>query len=261
MYSKKEKLDKFYTKKSVAINCIKHLRLSDYDLIIEPAAGSGSFSKNIKHNSLIALDLEPESSEIIKMDWFDYKPHFNYKNILVIGNPPFGLRNKLSKAFIKHSINIGAQTIAMILPDVYKKHTLQKIFPKEWRLKKIIQLPENSFEINGKEYHVPCSFFIFDKSNGINLMFDENLYLECEDFEWSNKADADWFVMGASPKTVKRVDEVDPNNRGYYIKATNISKELLKKRFEETYWEGNSSANGGVSWFTKPEIIKAYKGE
>ncbi len=262
MYSKKKTLDKFYTKESVAIQCIKHLRLTDYDTVIEPSAGSGVFSRNIKHKNLIALDLEPEHESIKKQDWFEYEPKQKSKNTLVIGNPPFGLRNKLSKAFIEKSIALPTvTTIAMILPNVYKKHTLQKIFPNGWRLKKIVCLPDNAFTVDGEEYHVPCSFFIFDKSEGTNLMFDELKYSVCSDFEYSNKHDADWFVLGASPSTVKKLKEVTPTNRGYYIKSTGISKKELKIKFENTYWNGNSSANGGVSWLTKPEIIKSYIGE
>ncbi len=262
MYSKKKTLDKFYTKESVAIQCIKHLRLTDYDTIVEPSAGSGVFSNNILHDNLIAIDLEPEHESITKQDWFEFQPKEDKGKTLIIGNPPFGLRNKLSKAFIEKSISFSSvQTIAMILPNVYKKYTLQSIFPKEWRLKKIVCLPENAFTIDGKEYHVPCSFFIFDKSEGTNLMFNKEKYSKCEDFEWSNSKDADWFVMGASPSTVKSINEVQPTNRGYYIKSTGISKEELKIKLENTYWDGNSSANGGVSWLTKPEIIKSYLGE
>jgi hypothetical protein len=44
------------------------LNISNYDCIIEPSAGEGSFSKNIKHNNIISLDIEPEDDSIIKMD-------------------------------------------------------------------------------------------------------------------------------------------------------------------------------------------------
>ena len=259
-YSKKKELDKFYTKESVAIDCIKHLRLRDYETVIEPSAGSGVFSNNIKHKNLLAFDLHPENSNIKQQDWFDYS-HTHEENLLIIGNPPFGLRNTLSKKFIQHSISIGANTIAMILPNVYKKHTLQSIFPDGWRLKKLVCIPDNAFTVDGEPYHVPCSFFIFDRSEGTNLMFDITLYQHSDDFEFTTKQDADWFVLGASPKTVKKVKDVNPTNRGYYIKATNLCKKELKKKFENTYWDGNSSANGGVSWFTKPEIIKSYIGD
>ncbi len=257
-YSKKHKLDKFYTKPEVAKQCIKHLRLTDYTTVIEPSAGSGSFSNNIKHNNFLAFDLEPENENIIKQDWFEY----SHKNIegktLVIGNPPFGLRNNLSKAFIKHAIKF-ADTVAMILPNVYNKHTLQSIFPKEWRLKKVVCLPENAFTIDGDEYHVPCSFFIFDKSKGKNLMFNKNEYRTCDDFEYCKKEDADFYMMGAGGK-IKLPSEVTENNRGYWLKSL-IDVDELYIKLTNTNWDGHSSANGGVSWLTKAEVIKAYKGE
>ena len=440
MYSKKHKLDKFYTKPEVAKQCIKHLRFTDYDLIIESSAGNGSFSKNIKHDGLLSFDLEPENDNIIKQDWFktdtellfkhhndkfektvcgvgynskgkfkgciggvdtksytlwksmldrcyvshtgkyteyadvkvseewmDYQrfaewfehfyvegwhidkdyikdgnklyskdyclflpPYMNniiasmygkgvhkresgkyrasiredgklrhigtfideeeainaYKiekekllkkltkrfeserpqfepfvssfKILVGFNPPFGLRNNLSKAFIKHAIEFG-DTIAMILPNVYNKHTLQSIFPKGWRLKKIVCLPENSFTIDGEEYHVPCSFFIFDKSSGRNLMFNENDYKTCDDFKYCKENEADFYMMGAGGK-IKLPSEVTENNRGYWIKSL-INIDELYIKLTNTNWDGHSSANGGVSWLTKAEVIKAYKGE
>lgn len=255
MYSSKVDLDKFYTKESVAIKCLKYLKLDDYDCVIEPSAGTGSFSNNIIHKNLLAFDLEPGSVGIIKQNWFDYS-HIGNGKVLIVGNPPFGKRNALSKAFIKHSLSF-AQTIAMILPDVYKKHTLQSIFPKGWRLKQIIELEKNAFIANNEEYHVPCCFFIFDKSNGVNLMFDKSKYISCEDFNWSTKEDSDLFIMGAGQK-VKYPNEVTPNNRGYYLKALIDVDDLINK-LNSVKWVGYSSVNGGVSWLTKYEIIKLYK--
>jgi 16S rRNA A1518/A1519 N6-dimethyltransferase RsmA/KsgA/DIM1 with predicted DNA glycosylase/AP lyase activity len=100
-YSEKVELDKFYTKESIAKKCIDSIDIDSYDLIIEPSAGGGSFFNNIDSLNKIGLDLLPESKDIIKQDWFDYKIDNKYKNVLVIGNPPFGKRNKLSGQFIK----------------------------------------------------------------------------------------------------------------------------------------------------------------
>jgi predicted RNA methylase len=124
------KLDKFYTKNTAVKKSIREINFGEYDLVIEPSAGNGSFSRKIKHKNLISLDLEPESDGIKKKDWFDYKIPKKYKNVLVIGNPPFGSRNILSKKFIEHSLEFSnVSTIAFILPNVYKKHTLQKVIP------------------------------------------------------------------------------------------------------------------------------------
>ncbi len=255
MYSKKQELDKFYTKDSVAKECLAKLDLGDYTCVIEPSAGGGAFSRQIEHDNLIAMDLEPECPDIIQMDWFDYK-HGEQGKTIVVGNPPFGLRNKLSKEFIKHAIKF-AYTIAMVLPDVYNKHTNQAIFPKGWRLKEVYKLGRDSFSLEGKAYHVPCSFYIFEKSEGTNLMFDIAKYKECNDFSYCKRDEADLYIMGAGCK-VKEVHEVESTNRGYYIKS-NIGKKELRAKLNSTKWYGNSSANGGVWWLSKPELIKLYK--
>jgi len=258
MYSDKVELDKFYTKESVAKECIGEIDLEEYDFIIEPSAGSGNFFNNINSKNKIGLDLSPEGEGIIKQDWFEYIIDSKYKNVLVIGNPPFGKRNNLSKMFLEHASKFkNVKTIAFILPDVYNKHTLQKAVSNDFRLKEIRMLARDSFEINGKDYHVPCSFFIFDRSEGECLRFDPKKYKETNDWEYGTKIDYDFFVMGASLKTVK--DKPDETNRGYYIKVKKgISIEQVKDNFIKGEWKGFSSANGGVSWFTKPEVVKEY---
>ena len=258
MYSENVSLDKFYTKESVAISCINSLNLDDYDLIIEPSAGSGAFFNNLHGDNVIGLDLAPENDNIEEADWFEYSIDEKYKNVLVIGNPPFGKRNNLSQKFLRHASSFdNVKTIAFILPDVFNKHTLQKSVPINYRLKEIIKLPRNSFEVDGEDYHVPCSFFIFDKSDGDCLRFNPILYKETDDWVYGTKLDYDFFVMGASLKTVKDIPE--ETNRGYYIKVkNNVSINSIKNNFKNGNWAGYSSANGGVSWFTKPEVVKAY---
>ena len=258
MYSNKAELDKFYTKEKVAVSCIDRIDLSKYDLIIEPSAGSGSFYNNIDSEDKLGIDLYPENDEIIQGDWFEFKIEPFFKNVLIIGNPPFGKRNVLSKKFLEHAASFSnVKTIAFVLPNVYNKHTLQKSVPKEFRLKEIFELPKNSFEIDGEDYHVPCSFFIFDKSKGDCLRFNPELYTETDDWTYANRREYDFFVMGAALNTVKDIPE--ENNRGYYIKVKkNKDIQKIKDNFINGNWKGFSSANGGVSWLTKPEVVKEY---
>jgi len=259
MYSSRVELDKFYTKPEVAESCINLVNFEGYDYIVEPSAGSGSFSDLIDDTRLIALDLLPEKDYIKKQDWFEFEGDLS--NSICIGNPPFGNRNNLSKKFIKHGVSLNCKTIAFILPDVYHKHTLQKVFPKEYRLIEVLRLDKNSFIANGESYHVPCSFFIWDKSDGMeDLRFDPNKYTT-EDFEFIPKSIAtvdDFFILGASPNTTKEIHEVNKNNRGYYIRPKDKNKKELIEIFKKAKFIGLSSVNGGASWRTKPEIIKNY---
>jgi hypothetical protein len=255
---KLNKLDKFYTKPKIVMDLLKLMDFKKYNKVIECSAGNGSFSLNIKHDNLISLDLEPEHKSIIKMDWFDFKDDLS--DSIVISNPPFGINNKLSKGFIKHSISLNVKCIAFILPDVYNKPTLQSIIPKEYKLTNITKLPSNSFTINGEDYDIPCSFFIWDKDGYIDLRFDTNRY-KTNDFEIVTQSQSDnscFFILGASPNSIKEVSEINRNNRGYIIKPKNKTKNELINIFKDLKFEGYSSVSGKVAWFSKIEIIKNY---
>jgi len=267
LYSNKIDNDKFYTKNSTAKICIDIIDFSIYDFVIEPSAGNGSFLSQIPHANKIGIDINPECDDILKMSWFDYATPDTYSKVLIIGNPPFGIRNNLSKKFIKHSVSFSnVYTIAFILPNVYNKHTMQRVIPKEYRIKTALLLPENSFEIESETYHVPCTFYVFEKSKGPNLRFDPSIYQDTTDWKYGNDLDYNFYVMGASFE-VK--DKPEKSNRGYYIKV-NPNKDVVKVKnnFErlrvlrkQGQVKGYSSVNGGVFWTTKPELVKIYKEE
>ena len=127
-------------------------------------------------------------------------------------------------------------------------------------------MPENSFEIEGEAYHVPCTFYVFEKSEGLDLRFDPSLYQETTDWKYGTNLDYDFYVMGASFE-VK--DKPEKNNRGYYIKvSSNKDMIAVRNNFEhlrvlrkQGQITGYSSVNGGVAWITKPELVKVYKEE
>lgn len=252
-------IDKFYTQKEVAKECIDLVpELDSYDLIIEPSAGSGSFSSQL---NCIAYDIEPESEGIIAQDWFTTSPIAN-KHILVIGNPPFGSRSSLAKAFIRHSQNIGAETIAFILPDTFSKLSNQSLslFPKDWKLIVEHKLSNSNFTVqdNTKPYYVPCSFYVWTKRDSdINLR--QTKAEPSEDFEFLPRGseNADFTINGNSGK-VKELSEVTNSKAEHYIKAKNKSAEELKEIFKKLDYTFLSSVNGGNAWIGQQEILKAY---
>ena len=251
-------LDKFYTKQEVVKRCLEEVNKLPYlyDCVIEPSAGDGAFYKNIEHDTKIGIDIDPQHPEIIKTDWLNYSINEIYKRVLIIGNPPFGQYQKLSSQFISHALSFSnVQTIAFILPDVYKKHTRQKILPYTWRVVSITELGRDCFTLEGKAYHVPASFFIFDKSEGKDLRVNPNAYTETNDFEFSNKEDFDIFVFGASPRRITKTPA--PNNRGYFLKSKIPIEDLISK-IKAVEWNGHSCANGGVYWLTKFEFLEQY---
>lgn len=262
-------LDKFYTKHCVAKKCIEESwpLLDKYNTYVEPSAGAGSFLHALEQQDVydvVSYDLLPESNyfTITQSDWFDVRIPETYGSVAVVGNPPFGKRNKLSKAFIQHAISFDAvDCVAMILSNAWEKHTLQTIFPHYWSLVVSNRLDPYSFTLDGEDYKVPCVWQVWIKDwEGEDLRWEENPPTACKDFTIVlNKSEAHFFIMGASPKTLKEIPDVHPNNRGYYIKS-NIEVGELKRRLKDVDWNarGCATAGGGVYWITKPELVKYY---
>lgn len=86
---------------------------NDWERIIEPCAGDGSFLQFLPKNT-IAYDIDPMLPNIIKADYRDIKLPYIEKS-LVIGNPPFGRANRFSRQFVLASLN-HSPYIAFIQP-------------------------------------------------------------------------------------------------------------------------------------------------
>jgi hypothetical protein len=256
----KVNLDQFYTKPNIAKHCIKLIpNIDQYDLIVEPSAGSGSFSNQI---SCIAYDLEPKDNSIIKQDWFKVK-ELSGNYVLVLGNPPFGKRSKLAKDFIKHAIQIGATTIAFVLPNTFSKVQNQgySLFPQEWKLIIESPLPPNSFFVEGYgDYYVPCTFFVWTKLySDIDLRKQKSE--QHDDFTFlprgSNQAT---FCINGNNGKVRYTNQITNNKAEHYILNTGVkySDQELFSIFESLDLTFYSSINGGNAWIGQQEIIKAY---
>ena len=120
-------LDQFYTNKDIALKCYnklnKIINLNEYDIHLEPSAGSGSFLNIMDNTKKIGIDIEPKEKDIIKMNFFDYNPEED-KKYLVIGNPPFGRVSSLAVKFFNKSAEF-ANCIAFIIPRTFKRVSIQ----------------------------------------------------------------------------------------------------------------------------------------
>lgn len=109
-------LDKYYTEDAVAEYCVNktfEVLGTDWDRIIEPAVGSGSFLKFLPKNT-IHYDIEPVLPDTIKADYRTLQLPYKEKS-LVIGNPPFMRANKGSVQFVKASMT-HSPYVAFIQP-------------------------------------------------------------------------------------------------------------------------------------------------
>ena len=114
--SKKLHLDQYYTSEKLARYCIdKTLDIIGIDNItefIEPSAGTGVFSSKLKNCT--SYDIEPKAEGIIKADFLQLDIQYK-KGRVIIGNPPYGSRLNLAKAFCNKSFEI-AEYVSFILP-------------------------------------------------------------------------------------------------------------------------------------------------
>lgn len=114
--SNKLHLDKYYTPKELAKYCIDKtyevIGIDNITEVIEPSAGSGSFSLQIPN--CIAYDIEPEHKSIIEQDFLKLDLAYK-KGRCIIGNPPFGYRSLLVQKFYRHSCDMG-DYVAFIVP-------------------------------------------------------------------------------------------------------------------------------------------------
>lgn len=159
-------LDQFYTNEDVALECYnilkKEVNIDNYDYIIEPSAGSGSFFKLLNKKKRIGLDLEPKFEGITKMDYFDFIPEKN-KKYIVIGNPPFGKISSLAIKFFNKSAEY-ADIIAFIIPRTFKRISVQNQLNLNFHLKYNKDLPLNPCCFTPK-MSAKCSFQIWEKKN------------------------------------------------------------------------------------------------
>ena len=179
---REEGLDKFYTQPVYSKKCIENVmnRFDNcpWDLIVEPSAGNGSFLNQIQSKDKIGLDISPEHSDILQQDFFDYFPPKDKKNILVIGNPPFGKNSSLAVRFFNHSAE-WANVIAFIVPRTFRKTSIQNrlntmfhlIFDEETSEKPCCFYPK----MNAK-----CCFQIWEKKTNKRTP----VYLETKHEDW-----------------------------------------------------------------------------
>lgn len=216
----KHELDKFYTKDSIAKGYIEKLGVEDYGVVIEPSAGGGAFSRHI--DGIKAYDLDPESEEVEKADWFKLdKEQFKGKGrVLVVGNPPFGRQGNLAISFIKEAD--FADTIAFILPKSFKKITIKNKIPMNFWLTHEEDCPKNSFTLLGEDYDVPCVFQVWEKREELRTPI--RLRTTSDYVEFTTKENSDFRVQRVGGNAGKAYVNLDVSEQSNYFIKNNTGK-------------------------------------
>lgn len=262
---KRNTIDKYYTKESVAKECIelvkKYIPINNNDIIIEPSAGSGVFIPYIKllTNNWYFYDIEPEHPEIILQDYllFTMKEIESSQKIHVIGNPPFGRQSSIAIKFIKKSCEF-ANSISFILPKSFKKESLKRAFPLHFHLVYEIDIPFNSFLVNNSEHDVPCVFQVWQKRDTLREIV---LKQDPQGFEFVKKMDEpkpDISFRRVGVNAGKIDTDLEKSEQShYFIRFTNNKpldeniQNILKIKYEFNNTVGQKS-------ISKQELIKEF---
>lgn len=258
-------IDKFYTKSNIAKLCTnalkKHIKINAADLIIEPSAGNGAFIGELKRLTCEHrfYDIEPDHEEIIKQDFLLYDhsaERENYSKIHVIGNPPFGRQSSAAIRFIKKSCEF-CDDCSFILPKSFKKNSLKKAFPLNFHLVYEIDLPSNSFLVDGVEHDVPCVFQIWEKRE-TNRHQDEKL--EPINFQFVKKnenPDVSFRRVGVNAGKIDEIVKGKSIESHYFIKFTN-GKSVVDniEQLSTIVYDFNNTV--GPKSISKQELIKYW---
>lgn len=195
-------LDKFYTNKIVAKNCVDILNslfTLQNEMFLEPTAGNGVFLPYLPQYE--AYDLKPENPLIKQQDIFTLIP--NRQDYVVIGNPPFGKRSKLAiKVF--NTVAKYSNIIAFIVPASFMKYRVQHELDSNFKLVHSNVLPKNSFLDRNKVYDVNCVFQIWVKENSKFDIYPDNRITKAPSVTHN---DFKIWQYNNTPGTMKYIDE------------------------------------------------------
>jgi predicted RNA methylase len=260
---KRNTIDKYYTKKSVVDKCLTHIKnnveINSGDLIIEPSAGNGAFIDGIKAIGCKYrfYDLIPQNEEIEKQDYLLFGCYRfydgRYKNFHVIGNPPFGRQASMAIKFIQKSCEF-ADSVSFILPKSFKKDSLQKKIPLNYHLIFQEDLPNNSFEVDRKDYDVPCVFQIW-----VRKAFDRPVAEKIEPIGFTfvkknENPDISVRRIGVNAGTVDINIEKSIESH-YFIKLQNNDESIINTLKQIKFTHNNTVGPKSIS---KQELIVKY---
>ena len=270
----KNTLDKFYTSPSIVKLCLQqitqHLSINPIlDLVIEPSAGNGAFIDGIKsicHNYLF-YDISPAHDEIAQQDYLTLKLGHDIlgidsdidskkeKKIHVIGNPPFGKQSSLAIKFIKKS-TLYCDSMSFILPKSFKKDSMLCHFPLNFHLIKQVDLPNNSFLVNGIAHNVPCVFQIWEKRADVREVKEKLVPNQNYSFVKKNEnPDISFRRVGVYAGNISRDIENKSAQSHYFIKSKNIISDQLLEKLNEIKYSHDEDTVGAKS-ISKQELIK-----
>lgn len=260
MYTLEERklLDKFYTNEEIIYDIVKDYASQDkYKkyLFIEPSAGDGALCNVMDKLGLKyeAFDIAPEREDIKQQDFLEFESaNYKDKDVITFCNPPFGTNCGLVIKFFNKASEFSNE-IWIIAPKTIKREGIKNKLNLYFKMVSCVDLPKNSFLLDGQPYDVPSCFSIWIKTNEKQ---NYDIRKKSDLFKFCKKYEADLVVVRSGYRTgqlVKKGEISDSNVK--YIKILKDYDNVLKA-FETMDYKKVINNNAGQRSLNNSEIIK-----
>lgn len=254
-------LDQFYTNPEYAQQFYSKIEslidLSSVDIILEPSAGNGSFFNLMDLSKRVGIDVDPKAPSIIKQDFFDYIPPSG-KQIITVGNPPFGKNSNLAIKFFNRAA-IFSDVIAFILPRTFRKDSVINRLDKYFHLLYEEIVPDNSFIFNDNAYDVWCCAQIWIRKNELRPKIEIKSFKQVEEyFVIVEPEDADFSIqrVGGKAGHIRTSDFKSYSKQShYFIKQKDTRSLDIFKQIDFDEVKKNTAGNPSVS---PSELVKLW---
>lgn len=275
--TQRKQLDKYYTKPEIALNVWNDLKSyldsinkSNY-IVVEPSAGDGKLLDVITTDK-IGFDLVPEHDNIIQNDFIqgDISSYVT-QEMVFFGNPPFGKKGGLAIDFLNKALDYG-KVVGFIIPNQFKKYSVQNKINKNVKLVFEKDLPEDSFLLGDKDYKVRCVFQIWSlEESDVDLrvgkpvtvhpdfqMYQYNATTTAEkyfDYDWDFCVLRQGYGDFNTIYTKADINQLSRKKQWIFFKANNdaVLEKLLSINFDKL-----ASLNTSTKGFGKHDLIKEY---
>lgn len=254
MTKKSTLLDQYYTSPNLAkyfLTKVKELLPYDeYDTVLEPSAGTGSFY-TLLDSRRVGLDLDPKCPGVVKQNFYDYLAPIPFGSILTIGNPPFGKNASDAVRFFNHSASFS-QAIAFVLPRTFRKASLINRLDDRFHLIFDETVPDNSFIYEDKTYDVWCTMQIWIRKDTKRAKINIKKVDDARDYwEIVDPKDADFCVQrvggrAGQVRTGADFRTFSPQSH-YYIKSKNPNTLAIFQSLDYDGLKFNTAGNPSIS--------------
>ena len=259
----RRELDKFYTNEDIIYSLVKEYASQDkYKkyLFIEPSAGNGALLNVMDKLGLKykGFDLAPEREDIKQQDFLEFKleDYTKRKNIITFCNPPYGFSCNLVVKFFNKASEYSKE-IWIIAPKTMKKNSIKSRLNPYFKMVSCVDLPKNSFLLDGQPYDVPSCFSIWVKTNEKQIY---NTKTTSDLFEFTTQDKADIAVRRVGGRTGQVLEGLDYSKTTTYFIKINGDYDKVVTAFRNI---DRSIINDtvGVRSISKPELIKLVEEE